>query len=55
MLVELILRPADATRDEGATVAEEVRALVRVAQGRLALWMRAEDPDCTRFSMPLSP
>ena len=51
ILVELVLPPADATRDEGATVAEEVRALVRVAQGLLALWLGAEDPDWTDFSM----
>ena len=55
ILVELVLPPVDATRDEGATVAEEVRALVRVAQGLLALWLGAEDPDWTDFSMPLSP
>jgi hypothetical protein len=45
----------EATQDEGATAADEVRALIRVAQGLLVLWLRAEIPGCANFSTPLAP
>ncbi len=55
VLVSLALPPVEATPDEDATADDEVRALVRAAQGLLVLWQRAEGPDCADFSMPLSP
>ncbi|MDO5656750.1 MAG: hypothetical protein Q4G36_00235 [Paracoccus sp. (in: a-proteobacteria)] len=55
VLVGIALPPFEAKQDEDATADDEVRALVRVAQGILILWLRAEGPDCAAFSTPLSP